>query len=221
MSFTVESILIVHRSTELILLSDKALYLQKESTLVVSDMHLGKTEHFRKNGIGIPDGSTEETLQRFGHLLDSLKPIKVVLLGDLFHSDYNLAWDKFHDFLMRYPDIEFHLIIGNHDVLDKKLYEDTKLSYSLFVETKDLLFSHDKWEEVPEGKLNVYGHVHPAVRLRVPPRQSVKLPCFCLTKTEMIMPAFGSFTGNFIVEANNFTDIFVVYGKKIRSIKTG
>jgi uncharacterized protein len=219
MTHVTEIVSISYRTTEIRLLPEKALFLPKEEILLVSDLHLGKSEHFRKNGIGVPGGSTEDTLLRLESLLESLGPKKLILLGDLFHSDYNLAWDKFEQFIYRFQNLDFHLVLGNHDILDKKLYDDIGLLYSSHLETDDLFCTHDHSTEVPDGKLNIYGHIHPAVRIRIPPRQNVKLPCFCLSARHLIVPSFGSFTGNYIVEPNNFADIFVIYGQTVELLK--
>ena len=34
----------------------RALYWKKENALIISDLHVGKSAHFRKNGIAIPAG---------------------------------------------------------------------------------------------------------------------------------------------------------------------
>ena len=42
----------------------------------------------------------------------------------------------------------------------------------------------------------VAGHWHPAVTLRGPGRDSLRVPCFCRLDGKLVLPAFGAFTGS-------------------------
>ena len=75
------------------LLPQKAIYWHDTQTLIVSDLHLGKASHFRKHGLPIPMESGIDDLQQLGLLLDIYKPQRLLILGDLFHSDYNQEWE--------------------------------------------------------------------------------------------------------------------------------
>ncbi|MBK7808556.1 MAG: hypothetical protein IPJ51_20050 [Saprospiraceae bacterium] len=54
---------------DLLLLTEKAVWLEYEKTLLIADVHLGKIEHFRKAGIGIPYLATSVTQDRLESLL--------------------------------------------------------------------------------------------------------------------------------------------------------
>jgi len=41
----------------------------------------------------------------------------------------------------------------------------------------------------------ISGHTHPGVRIKMPSRGYMKLPCFVLKKNHIILPAFSHFTG--------------------------
>ncbi len=47
----------------------------------------------------------------------------------------------------------------------------------------------------PAGGYRLAGHLHPAVRLSGRGGASVRLPCFRVGKSQMVLPAFGDFTG--------------------------
>ena len=53
----------------ILLLSDRALYWPKKKTLLIADVHLGKAEYFRKNGIPVPVGTTKLILFRLDKLI--------------------------------------------------------------------------------------------------------------------------------------------------------
>jgi metallophosphoesterase superfamily enzyme len=54
--------------------------------LILSDLHLGKTAHFRKNGIPLPANIILEDLKRLSILIDHFKPEKIIVVGDFLHA---------------------------------------------------------------------------------------------------------------------------------------
>ncbi len=46
------------------LTTDRTMYWEEEKALIVSDLHFGKTGHFRKSGIAVPASVYKEDLQR-------------------------------------------------------------------------------------------------------------------------------------------------------------
>src|SRR6202012_4536751 len=49
------------------------------------------------------------------------------------------------------------------------------------------------------GPLALAGHVHPVVRLNGPGRDSLRTPCFVVRERQIVLPAFGEFTGGSLV----------------------
>ena len=197
------------------LLPDKAIYLPASGTLVIADIHLGKAMHFRKNGIPFPPQSAEQDYHRLHALIEKKQPQRIIVLGDLFHSAHNSEWNLFCEFIASRSGISFTLVIGNHDILDRRYYDDLCLhvvEQSMLLD--DLLLSHEPLENVPEGKINIAGHIHPGFALRAPGHQSVKLPCFYLLPQLLILPAFGSLTGLYMLGKRN-AEVFVVVGEKV------
>ncbi len=78
--------------------AQKCLYWEEEKALILSDLHLGKSGHFRKNGIAVPQHVFKEDMQRLFSLIQFYSPQKVIIAGDLFHSRSN----KEHDFFVRW-----------------------------------------------------------------------------------------------------------------------
>ncbi|HBQ58240.1 MAG TPA: metallophosphoesterase, partial [Balneolaceae bacterium] len=107
----------------LTLLPDKALYWKEKNILVVSDVHLGKSGHFRKHGIAVPGAVNEVNIQKLEELVELISPVKIVFLGDLFHSEMNEEVDKFKDWRKSHSHIEMILTIGNHDILTRFEFE--------------------------------------------------------------------------------------------------
>ena len=190
------------------LLSDKAVYLPEHEMLIVSDLHFGKIEHFRKNGIGLPASAARKDIDKLERLIRSVDAKDIVFLGDLFHSDLNNAWQAFKKMLQLFQDRTFHLILGNHDILDESMYTGMKLSYQM--EIKDLILTHEPIEVVQDGKYNLCGHIHPGVKLSGKGKQSIRIPCFYFGAHTGILPSFGTFTGTHVIKPVEGDKVFVV-----------
>ncbi|MDQ3049193.1 MAG: ligase-associated DNA damage response endonuclease PdeM [Bacteroidota bacterium] len=205
------------KDTPIELLSEKAIFIPGTKTLVIADLHLGKASHFRKHGISIPMESAEKDYLRLKQLIDQVRPPRVLLLGDLFHSEHNNEWKWFCDFVNGYKEVEFILVMGNHDILDKKHYKEVCLTLvdEELIES-ELIFSHKPMKKVPEGKFNLAGHLHPGYKVRGKGRQSILLPCFYKTIDQMILPAFGSLTGLALMnDKGKKSEVYVIANDKV------
>lgn len=200
-------------SEQLLLLCEKAILWPRAGMLMIADLHLGKAGHFRKHGLPVNASVNEESLVILSEMVIKHKVSRVMVLGDLFHSRENAEWEILGDWL-RYHRVKMELIKGNHDVLPVNLYED----YGIKVHSKTyseapFFFIHDPMKDeskIPEGYFALSGHVHPAVSLSGKARQAVRLECFCFTRRQGILPAFGKFTGNEIVRKSDYANIFVI-----------
>ena len=67
----------------------RCVFWQEQSALIVSDLHFGKTGHFRKNGIAVPTDIYKEDLQRLIDQLQFFKAKQIIAVGDLFHISAN------------------------------------------------------------------------------------------------------------------------------------
>ncbi|MCB0373931.1 MAG: metallophosphoesterase, partial [Muricauda sp.] len=54
------------------------------------------------------------------------------------------------------------------------------------------------------------GHIHPAVKLSGFGRQQLRLPCFFKSKNQMILPAFGEFTGTHALKPKKEDEVYVI-----------
>jgi metallophosphoesterase superfamily enzyme len=62
------------------------------------------------------------------------------------------------------------------------------------------------------------GHVHPAYRITSRAGEKVTLPCFHFTPTHATLPAFGSLTGNALVEPEPGDRIYGIAGDEVLEI---
>lgn len=177
----------------------------------MADLHLGKSTHFRKNGIPVPAGVMDATIDQLMSVLLDFKPERVLFLGDLFHSEYNREWEAIAALISQFKDISFNLVPGNHDILDRSVYREAGLAVTEaeLVEVP-WLFTHHPQEELSPELYNLSGHIHPGVRLSGGGKQTLRLPCFYFGKNQGILPAFGSFTGTAIIPVKRGDQVFVI-----------
>jgi uncharacterized protein len=182
--------------SSLLLLPEKAAYDAELGLLMIADPHFGKAAHFRKAGIPIPEELHVSDQAKILKLVHSLQPKSLIFLGDLFHSDINSSWQDLEAFLDSIPDIEIHLVKGNHDILPASIYRSGRWNiHEESYQAGPYLLTHEPMKEVPEGSFNCCGHIHPGIRLKGNARQQLTLPCFFIKERQMILPAFGRFTG--------------------------
>lgn len=193
------------------LLTEKSILWQEQKALLIADLHLGKAAHFRRAGIAIPQAAARANLLRLSKILQTEDVQRVLILGDLFHSDFNPEWQDFENFIDSYPDISFELIPGNHDRHGAKSSLPKK---KLHIHPDELhmppfLFSHHPLED--NGSLyNLAAHVHPAVRLQGDGRSATRLPCYYFGKSGGLLPAFGNFTGMHTIRPKQGDQVFVI-----------
>lgn len=182
----------------LVFLPEKALFWREASALLLADLHIGKSGHFRKHGIGLPAASVDTDIERLHRLIEQHRPKEIILLGDLFHSAANKEWDIFSQFLDKRQDILFQLVPGNHD---RYFLKSTTPQALQLRESKwrrpPFLFCHEPEKPVAEGAVQICGHLHPGVTLRGAGRMRETLPCFWIQPGCIVLPAFGSLTGLF------------------------
>lgn len=200
----------------MIMLPEAAIYIPSRKELLIADLHLGKAEHFRKNGIGIPGEVTLADIDILYALVATYMPVRVVFLGDLFHSKHNSAWGAFKEIITEFAEIEFYLVVGNHDILEADHYSGLHLCSSYDI--GDILCTHEPLSVPINGRYNLCGHIHPAAKLRGKGKQYLRLPCFYFSEEVGIMPAFGSFTGMHNIKPKRNDKVYVIGGGAVKRV---
>ena len=202
-----------------LLLPEKAMFWPEKEMLILSDPHLGKVTHFRKAGIGVPSEAKNENWRTLNDLIVTHSPRSVHFLGDLFHSTYNDEWQELEEFMSVFDTIDFHLVLGNHDILAAEIYKDSRLIVCDRSIHDQFIFTHHPLKS-PEGELfNFCGHIHPSILLSGKARQRIKLPCFYFLEQQLIFPAYGVFTGTKNLEIEKATAIYGVGEGQVLKIK--
>ena len=193
--------------------------------LVVSDLHLAKAEHFRSNGFAVPSTVDFQTLAVLTSVLNACRPETLVLLGDLFHSSPNRAWEDFEAWLKEEKKAGLSagiLVRGNHDRAHDIVYEAMGLDVVDMLEKQGVVLTHEPDDDLPKGtQIHLCGHVHPAVVMRGVGRQSERVPCFAQSSTgceagyRLTLPAFGAFTGMHAIEPKRGEEVYLVTEREV------
>lgn len=183
-----------------------------KSMLLISDVHLGKVGHFRKFGAAVPRKVVHKNFLQLDTITAHFQPFHICFLGDLFHSSLNKEWRLFENWVAKTPS-KLSLVIGNHDIIAPEKFES--LSIEIFQELRldGFLLTHHP--EIREGFFNLCGHIHPAIKLRGHGRQRLRLSCFFKTQHQMILPAFGEFTGSHTLTPKKEDEIFAIADNEV------
>lgn len=173
----------------------RCIFWEEESALIVADLHFGKSGHFRKSGIGIPQNIFKVDLQRLFAQMQYFKPNKLLIAGDMFHSTQNKEADFFLKWRRDFATTKFLLVRGNHDILKSSFYDDAGIEvFENNLTIKNFCFTHDE-EGCESNTFTFSGHIHPGIKLNGAANQSVTLPCFYFGEKYAVLPAFSAFTG--------------------------
>lgn len=200
------------QNTQLTLLPEKAAYLPDIETLLVSDVHLGKSETFQRFGIPVPSAVNQATLERLTRACDRTQARQLFILGDLFHAQAGMV-DEVIDSWLRFlndTQVDAHLILGNHD----RGLVDSLSQFSLTCHIHPISLDH--WvlshEPLPMAEgINVCGHIHPCVNIGGR-GDRLRLPCFYWESKlqRLTLPSFGEFTGGHNVAIGRHATAYVV-----------
>ena len=190
----------------------RSIFWDKEKSLILSDLHLGKTAHFRKNGIALPNGVIEKDLENLQKLIEHYEPEKIIIVGDLFHAELNSEIEIFRKWFESFNMIKWLLVKGNHDKFSKKFgMKETDI-----YENENLIFSHEALDSIQKPQIS--GHIHPGVSLMAQNRQKLKFPCFLVSENQIILPAFSQFTGldtNFEKKQSSTFKKYIITAEKL------
>lgn len=195
---------------------DRVLFWEEEKALIVSDMHIGKTGHFRKAGIAVPQGIFKEDIQRLVQQLQYFQPKQLIIVGDLFHSDANKELRLFQKWRDDLAGLHIQLIKGNHDILSEHWYSSMNIStHPEILKINKFCFQHDMGKCRQPTDYFFSGHLHPAIQISGAGRQVLKFPCFYFTDEFCVLPAFSKFTGVALITPKKGDVVFAIVNNSL------
>tara|TARA_B100000989_G_scaffold99637_1_gene72692 strand:- start:3281 stop:3943 length:663 start_codon:yes stop_codon:yes gene_type:complete len=193
------------------------LFWPEKKIAVASDLHLEKSSSFAKLGIFLPPYESLLTLDRLYKILKKSDIKRLILLGDTFHDNYGYlrlsreSRKKFEYIISKY-DTTF--ILGNHD----RNIQIPMVKKVLNLKINEINFCH---ELSSSNFYEISGHYHPKVVFKKF-NNRISSKCFVISKSKIILPAFGEFTGGLDVNDKAFKslikedcDYFLLHPKKL------
>jgi uncharacterized protein len=211
--------------------TDRTMFWEEEKALIVSDLHFGKTGHFRKSGIAVPASVCREDLQRLVAQIQYFQPDELIIVGDMFHSHANKELDLFLRWRSDLSDIKIKLVRGNHDILGEGWYKNAGIelnSRTLSVQQfrfvhdiSDQMNGEDRIAEKVSDHISYFfsGHIHPGIRIQGAGKQSLCFPCFYFGKKYAVLPAFSRFTGVAIIYPETEEEVFAIVNHELIRIQ--
>lgn len=205
------------------LLAQHALWWPAQGTLFIADLHLGKAATFRARGIPVPAGTTQGNLDRLSALLQGLPVRRLVVLGDFLHAAQARTPSvlaALANWRLRHAALEVVLVRGNHD--SHAGDPPSALGIGVVDEPWRLgPFAGCHYPQEAPACHVLAGHVHPAVVLRGPGRDALRLPCFAVHPGFTLLPAFGLFTGMASLPPGPGLQRFAVGGGRVWAVPGG
>ena len=178
--------------------SSGALWWPARKTLVVADLHLGRSGRYaRRGGTLLPPFGDADTLARLAAEIAAFDPARVVSLGDAFDDDLaagEFATREAVTVARLAAKREWLWIAGNHDL--RTSVQDLPGAW-----LPDLPGAITLRHIAATGP-DISGHMHPSTRLA-----GRRFRCFVLSQAHLILPAFGTYTGGLDIGHPAFTPL--------------
>ncbi|MGI9393329.1 MAG: ligase-associated DNA damage response endonuclease PdeM, partial [Boseongicola sp.] len=179
----------IHFSSEALeLLPSGAFYWPSSDMLVVSDLHLGKSERLaRIGGALLPPYETTDTLTQLAADIDQTRARNVLCLGDSFDdaaAAASLEAGHRATIAALQAGRQWIWVEGNHDP------GPNDLGGSHLAEFRQAPFVFRHIARTPCEAGEISGHYHPKARVK-----SASRPCFLVDDKRLMLPAYGSYTG--------------------------
>lgn len=213
-TFTSACLAVDHAGENFLLHPGKVLYWPSQNILFAADVHVGKEHVFGRQGIAIPAGISESTLNELFSLAHQSGASRLIVLGDFMHN-IPLASEswliRLSQLLNEHEHISVEVVAGNHDRKAGRLLTDKRLTWhNASVNIGALALHHEPCKD-PHGFV-LCGHLHPAWRLGNARRGAIRAPVFWFQKHCAVLPAFGEFTGGVVVDPDPETDTLYMTG---------
>ncbi len=183
-----------------------ALYVPDFGALLIADLHLEKGSSLARRGVHLPPYDTRESLRQLSAAIQTVKPQRLIFLGDSFHDGgarERIDQDDLAALRTITSDTETIWITGNHDP-----HPPTDIGGKIASELVlgPVVLRHEP-QSLRPGLFEIAGHLHPAAAVEARGHR-IRCRCFIADTRRMIMPAFGSYTGALNVKSEAFDNLF-------------
>ena len=209
--------------TTLWLLPQRAVWWPAAAMAFVADVHFGKAATFRRSGQPVPHGTTADNLARLDDVLAVTDAKHLIFLGDFLHARSgarDALWQQIAPWRERHAGVQMTLVAGNHDqhagAPPSALHIDPADEPWQPVAGSIVRACHHP-QTVADGFV-LAGHWHPTVTLQGLARDVMRMPCFARTHDQLVLPAFGAFTGMSSAPIPPTAQRFAVLGDRVQAV---
>lgn len=201
---------------ELIIDAQRVLVWPRERTVFLADLHLGKSDMFRRAGIPIPDGHTSTDLERIDSVVRRYDLSTIVVLGDFLHgrSMADAAYAKrFAQWREAQKQLKVIVVAGNHDRFDA-----FDVQWGVEWAREGIRFGPFVCRHHPESSSEGFvlaGHIHPVTWLYGRARERARVPVLWLRQGYAVLPSFGSFTGGAEIVAESMDRLYAFAAERV------
>lgn len=183
-----------------------ALHAPDFDAVLVADLHLETGTALARRGAHVPPYDSFASLSQLEQVLASLRPKRLIFLGDSFHDARGAA--EIDEALAR----RVAALTAAHDTIWITGNHDPQAPSGLGGRGVDSLsLGAVMLRHIPAPRLfdecEIAGHLHPGATV-VQRQVAVKRKCFIADHRRLIMPAFGSYTGALGVSSSAFKGLF-------------
>jgi putative SbcD/Mre11-related phosphoesterase len=185
-------------SHDLLFDSRRAAWFPGERILAVADLHLGYAWAHRAGGQLMPIVRDDDTVQQLVELQQDYNAGEIVFVGDIVHRAIPVAAIEAEvraivDALA--PHVRLTFLAGNHDrelqPLLKRWRLDIELAPFRTIGSNTLTHGDQPLPLNLKQTRTIMGHEHPAISIGDGVTTSQKCPCFLISDTVIILPAFS------------------------------
>ena len=165
----------------------------------------------------LPLHQPDDTIGRLKEICDFYRPTELLLLGDIVHRALPLPeiQAELERLLAELP--RARLIAGNHDrFLEKLIPTPLQTEHTC----GGYLFVHGHVTSKTPERI-VMGHEHPAISVGDGVATSVKCPCFLVSRSVIVLPAFSFWAagGDEMALSQRFAQAVAILGDKLLPIR--
>ncbi len=150
---------------------DLSLWLPKEKTIIINDLHLGYEEALHHKGILLPKFQLQEIIAQLRRILQRAKPETIILNGDVKHEFGKVLRQEWKE-VLQFIDVlakgvsRIIIIQGNHDPILQPIALRRGIEVVKQYKLANTLVVHGDALIETDAKRLIIGHEHPAVSIR-------------------------------------------------------
>jgi DNA ligase-associated metallophosphoesterase len=198
---------------EVELLAERALWRPASRSLLIADTHWGLAATPRHASMGIALGASCDDLDRLTGLLESKRPERLIVLGDLIHARQGSrleSLDAVTQWRRKFRELPIALVRGNHEI--RRGDPPVGWGIECFDEPwRDGPFALRHTPGANAGAYVLAGHLHPKFR---------GTACFRIGPESAILPAFNVLAGGGGFQHRPGERVFLIRYQEVSELQT-